>query len=347
MSQAEAVSLAADLYGPDLEKPQLLRALYRRCGVERRHTVVPHRDALAWTPAIDSEANTVAIAASLGPSTRERMQLYAEHAPRLAIGAVRQAIDRASLDPREITHLITVSCTGFDTPGVDVRLMREFDLSPRVERVNVGFMGCHGAINGLRVARGLAAISPDAVVLLCAVELCSLHYHFRWDVERAVGNAIFADGAAAVVARATPQELPCRVVASGSCLIPDSSDLMSWQVGDHGFDMYLSPQVPDAIGQHLRPWMEAWLAEHKLSLADIGSWAVHPGGPRILTAVEEALSLERHHTATSREVLRNFGNLSSATVLFILQQLQEQQAALPCVALAFGPGLVAEAVLIA
>lgn len=347
MTQAEAVSLAAELYGSELEKPQLLRALYRRCGVERRHTVVPHREALAWSPALDREASAVASATSLGPSTRERMQLYAEHAPPLAIDAVSKALERASLDPREITHLVTVSCTGFDAPGVDVRLLREFALSPRVERVNVGFMGCHGAINGLRVARGLAATSPDAVVLLCAVELCSLHYHFRWDVERAVGNAIFADGAAAIVARATPQELPWRVVASGSCLIPDSSDLMSWQIGDHGFDMYLSPQVPDAIGQHLRPWMEAWLAEHKLSVADIGSWAVHPGGPRILTAVEEALTLDRRHTDTSREVLRSFGNLSSATVLFILQQLHERQAALPCVALAFGPGLVAEAVLIA
>ncbi|MBL9084713.1 MAG: type III polyketide synthase, partial [Planctomycetaceae bacterium] len=136
-----------------------------------------------------------------------------------------------------------------------------------------------------------------------------------------------------------------KVAATGSCYIPDSGDAMSWNIGDNGFEMYLSPRVPDLIMQNLRPWFETWLGEQGLKIEDIGSWAVHPGGPRVLTAVEDSLGLDRTHTATSREVLAECGNMSSPTVLFILQRLRAAGAKMPCVALGFGPGLAAEAAL--
>src|SRR5262249_34184924 len=137
-----------------------------------------------------------------GPTTAERLRVYAEEAGPLALRAARSALTKAGVDAGQVSHLVTVSCTGFFAPGVDADLIAGLKLSPSVQRTNVGYMGCHGALNGLRVARAYAEADPDAVVLTCAVELCSLHYHYGWDAGRIVANAIFADGAAAVVGRA-------------------------------------------------------------------------------------------------------------------------------------------------
>ena len=154
-------------------------------------------------------------------------------------------------------------------------------------RTHIGFMGCQGALNGLRLARAFLDANPSACVLLCALELCSLHHQYGWDADKIVANALFADGAAAVVAvGGEPTNPPhYQLIASGSTVIDDSEDVMTWRIGDHGFEMTLSPRVPDLICQHLRPWLESWLAEHDLDIARVGSWAVHPGGPRILSAV--------------------------------------------------------------
>jgi predicted naringenin-chalcone synthase len=275
------------------------------------------------------------------------MQLYAEGAGPLALAAARRALEDAPLPPRTLTHLITVSCTGFRAPGLDVELIHGLGLAETIQRTHIGYMGCHGLLNALRVARAFAGTEPDARVLLCAVELCSLHYQYNWDPQRIIANAIFADGAAALIgagAAAAPAEA-WRVTSSGSCLIPASSDAMTWVISDHGFVMTLARRVPALIAQHLRPWLTSWLASHGLALADIASWAIHPGGPRILSAVEESLGLSRERTADSWEVFAEYGNMSSPTVGFILERLRDRGAPRPCVALGFGPGLVAEAAL--
>lgn len=343
MTQEEAFDLAQQICSPSDEQARLLKVLYRRSGVQSRRTVLPHQVALNWVPGDRGGVATTTIA---GPTTEERMEFYRDHAAPLAVAAARSALASAEVDASRIRHLITVTCTGFVAPGVDLALINELGLPDTVERSNVAFMGCHGAINGLRVARGLAGTDANSHALLCAVELCSLHYQFRWDPLTFVGNAIFADGAAALVGQMTGEPTPWRVAATGSCLIPDSADAMGWQLGDHGFEMHLSPRVPDLIQSHLRPWIDQWLSRHGLGIADVGSWAVHPGGPRVLNAVEESLGLERRQTAVSREVLAECGNMSSPTVLFIVDRLRSQSAALPCVMLAFGPGLVAEAALL-
>jgi alpha-pyrone synthase len=162
-----------------------------------------------------------------------------------------------------------------------------------------------------------------------------------------VANALFADGAAAVVGRAAGEIASgWNVVSLQSLLLRETSDLMSWRIGDHGFVMTLSPQVPDVIRQHLSGWLSEWLANRELSLADVRSWAIHPGGPRILTACEAALALGEASLETSRQILATYGNMSSPTILFILDGLRRQSAPLPCVALAFGPGLTLEAALL-
>lgn len=286
-----------------------------------------------------------------GPSTRERMNRYASEAGKLATEAARKACVDAGIPHDKITHLVTVSCTGFYAPGVDIGLIKSLGLSPDVGRLHIGFMGCHGALNGLRAAHALAASDPKATVLLCAVELCTLHFQYGWNRDLMVANSLFADGAAAmlVASGVNENDAACswRVQASGSHLFTDSEDAMSWNIGDHGFEMTLSARVPDLIGEHLAPWISKWLAEQNLDLKAVASWAIHPGGPRILTAVAEALNLSEAALAPSRQILAQHGNMSSPTVVFILERLRELSAPKPCVMLGFGPGLVAEIALLA
>lgn len=330
---------------------RLLPTLYRRTGVRTRGSaVVEHYDGKTVQQSFFPPWRG---GDHLGPTTGARSERFAADAAPLARQAAAAALLDAHCPAAEITHVVTVSCTGFFAPGVDVALIRQLGLASTVERTHVGFMGCHGALNGLRVASAFARSDPHARVLLCAIELCSLHYRYGWDPEKVVANALFADGAAAAVIASAPGAAPAdgaaavwRIGAGGSCLLPDSEHEMTWKIGDHGFEMTLSPRVPGVIEQHLRPWLERWLGARGLSLQQIGSWAVHPGGPRIVDSVACALSLPEGSTSISDEVLRDFGNMSSPTVLFILQRLRQRGAPLPCVALAFGPGLMAEAALL-
>jgi len=310
---------------------RLIGAIFRRAGIEKRHSVL-----LEGTPPTQAFFRPAAGERDGGPTTRARMERYEREALPIALKASRRALRGAT----GVTHVVTASCSGFRAPGVDVGLIRGLGLPPTTERTHVGFMGCHGAFNALRVARAYAEADASARVLVCAVELCSLHYQYGLDASTLLANGLFADGAAAVLASAGPGEW--RLAANGSVLLPGTDDLMTWEIGDHGFAMELSGLVPDAIRAHLRPWLEDWLAGHGLSIDAVGSWAVHPGGPRILTAVEECVGVPLDD---SRGVLRDFGNMSSPTVLFVLERLRRAGAPRPCVALGFGPGLTAEAML--
>jgi predicted naringenin-chalcone synthase len=275
------------------------------------------------------------------------MARYVREAAPLAQEAARRALRDADTAPGAVAQLITVSCTGFAAPGIDIALIKRLGLAGAIGRTHIGFMGCHGALNGIRVACALAAADPTVRVLLCAVELCSLHFHYGLEPEQVVANALFADGAGAMVITATSPDAPnaWRVAASGSCLVPDSEDAMTWRIGDHGFEMTLSPRVPALIGSYLRPWLVRWLGEHGLTLEAVRSWAVHPGGPRVLGAVAHSLGLPAEATALSTQVLSECGNMSSATTIFLLERLRRHGAPRPCVALGFGPGLTVEAAL--
>jgi predicted naringenin-chalcone synthase len=343
-----AARLALPQQDPSPSERRLLKTLFRRSGVAMRHIVLD--DDLTGK----NTSHDQSFFGTTSPSTGERMRRYIQEAPPLALRAVRAALEQAQLPPERITHLVTVSCTGFHAPGVDLALMAALPLRPSVARTHVGFMGCHAALNGLRVAAGFTGADPEACVLLCAVELCSLHLQYGWEAERIVANALFADGAAALVAsgegpEATVESAPGlrRWIASGSFLVPGSAEAMSWAIEDHGFVMGLSPRVPDLIGAHLRPWLEGWLAEQQLTLESIGCWAVHPGGPRILSAVTETLGLDPALIEPSRSVLRDCGNMSSPTLLYILERLRRSGAPGPCLAMAFGPGLCVEVALLA
>ena len=325
------------------------RRLYELAGVEKRHSV------LLETPPMPGTIRQTFYQALEGtgevwPTTADRMERYEQNAAPLAEQALHRALTEAHVAPQRISHLVTVSCTGFHAPGVDLQLIGRLGLSPQVQRTHVGFMGCHGAVNGLRVAAAFAAQQPDACVAMCAVELCTLHFHPAVDRDKKVANALFGDGAAAVVGQnagglngAPPK---CRITSIASTVLPDSAEAMTWRIGDHGFEMTLSNKVPVLIRQHVPNWLESWLARHERKLSDVRSWAIHPGGPAIVDAVVAALGLPDAAAETSRRVLADFGNMSSPTLLFILERLIERPAQLPCIALAFGPGLVAEAMLL-
>jgi predicted naringenin-chalcone synthase len=349
--QTDARNIARSLCCRTREHESWLSSMYDGTGIDTRHLCLGAdvvRDVIEGTRRSGSVFLPSGKPDDRGPTTAERMRHYAASAPPLALSASRYALERSGVPPSGLTHLITVSCTGFLAPGLDAALIRGLGLPPTVQRTHVGYMGCHGALNGLRVARAFAGADADARILVCAVELSSLHYHYGWDPQKMIANAIFGDGAAAVVG-APPDAAPAgawQAVASGSVLVPDSAAAMTWTVGDHGFEMTLSPRVPGLIATHLRPWLQDWLRGQGLRLTDVASWAVHPGGPRILSAVEEALALPREATAASRAVFAEFGNLSSPTVLFILDRLIANNAPRPCVALGFGPGLTAEALLL-
>ncbi len=351
LCQEDSKKIAMALGCPSPEQATWLPNMYSQTGIQNRHIFFDReviRDILEGTNKTQSIFLPRKDPGDKGPTTGQRMGHYRREAFPLALAAANKALEESGISPAQITHLVTVSCTGFHAPGVDVKLISSLHLSPEVQRTHVGYMGCHGALNGLRVARSFCEGQSDANVLLCAVELCSLHYHYGWDPQKMIANALFADGAAAVVGNYSSPgqgEEAWQVAASGSCVFPNSTKAMTWTVGDHGFEMTLSKQVPVLIQENLRPWLASWLKGMAMTLADIGSWAIHPGGPRILDAVEEALSLPKTATAISREILNFRGNMSSPTLLFILNALRNRLAKRPCLALGFGPGLTAEAAL--
>ena len=342
ISQTDAAEIAKQYSCETPAQERLFQTLYRRAGVNGRNCVV-----LDSSEGLLKDRQT--FYAHESPTTRARMQKYEAEAETLALNAARLALRNAGVAQSCVTHLITISCSGFYAPGFDIGLIKHLPLPNGLARTHIGFMGCQGALNGLRVARAFLKAEPSACILLCALELCSLHHQYGWDADKIVANSLFADGAAAVIATTGELTGPdqYQMVASGSTVIIDSEDAMSWRIGNEGFEMTLSPRLPDLISQHLRPWLESWLAHHGLVLSDVGTWAVHPGGPRILSAVAEANDLSHTALEVSYQVLADHGNMSSATILFILDRLCRARAPRPFVALAFGPGLTVEAALLA
>ncbi len=275
------------------------------------------------------------------PSTAHRMRQYDAAAPALA----ERAVNGLGLDAearRRITHVIVTTCTGLSAPGLDLELVERCGLNPSVERTVVGFMGCYAGINALKLSRHIVRSDPEARVLLLSLELCTLHLQETSDLEQVLSFLVFGDGAAASLVTAEPTGIA--LDRFRAVLVPETTGLITWNIGEVGFDMFLSGQVPGAVGQGLRLMSDEILAGQKPEAIDL--WAVHPGGRSVLDAVESALSLAPDALNTSRDILNRFGNMSSATVMFVLKEMLEsnQPKGQGC-AMAFGPGLTAETML--
>jgi alkylresorcinol/alkylpyrone synthase len=272
-------------------------------------------------------------------STAERMRRYSEVAPPLGLEAVRKALEDADTDPDEIGLLAVATCTGYRTPGLDIEIARMLPLPADARRLLIGHTGCHAALPALATVSDYVAAHDRPAALLC-LELTSLHLQpATIDPEQMVSHALFADAAAAVVLR--PETAAgLRVIDVDARTDTARRHQMTWDVTDLGFRMGLSPEVPDALAEHVGPLVKDLLGRHGHDVQDVAAWAVHPGGPRILDAIEEGLGLDPAALATSRTVLAEHGNCSSATVILVLQQiLAAGPPAGPVVALAFGPGL--------
>ncbi|MEA3009211.1 MAG: hypothetical protein QOJ91_903 [Sphingomonadales bacterium] len=271
------------------------------------------------------------------PTTGERMEIYAREAPKLALAACRR-LEPAAL--AGITHLIVASCTGFVAPGIDQIIAAELGLAGSVERTLVGFMGCYAAVSSLRLAHHIVRSEPAARVLVVTVELSTLHLQYEEDVERLLAALVFGDGASASLVTGKPGGFA--LSRPFAATLPESGELIRWRVGDSGFVMDLSGEVPGRIGEALRDRgvREAMLGNEAPDAFD--AWAVHAGGRSVLDSVEQGLGLPREALAESREVLARFGNMSSSTLPFVLERLLADPERRRGIALAFGPGLAAE-----
>jgi alkylresorcinol/alkylpyrone synthase len=350
ISQTGAYEATQQLCCESDEQRRVMGLIYEGAGVHTRGTVL-----LQETNGVSNLENNFFWQREdlddRGPTTGARMEKYEAYALELGLESSRAALQEAGVHVSEITHLVTVSCSGFCAPGVDVGLIQALGLSPETSRTNVGFMGCHGSFNALRVAKSYVEADPSAVVLLCSTELCSLHHHYGWSTEKVIANALFGDGSAAVICRAATSQTTAspsqyKLIRNGTHLLPGSTKAMTWRIRDHGFEMTLSQKVPSLIEQNLRPWMEGFLAKEGLTIADVKNWAIHPGGPRILDACVNALGIPPESVALSREILSKYSNMSSATILFLLDRVQEAAERGPVVALGFGPGLTIEAMIL-
>ena len=277
-------------------------------------------------------------AASPLPGTGERMQLYASAAPDLAMRAIESLARKAELGA--ISHVVVASCTGFVAPGIDQIIARRMGLAPSVERLLVGFMGCYAAVAALRSARHIVRSDPAARVLVVTVELSTLHLQQATELEPLLAMLQFGDGAAAALVSADPSGFALE--APFATTLPDSHELIRWDITDRGFAMHLSGEVPARIAAGLADPEFAAAATGGRDPAQVDGWAVHAGGRSILDAVERALHLPHDALAASRSVLEDVGNMSSATLMFVLERLLKAPPIECGVALAFGPGLAAE-----
>jgi len=350
LAQPTIAGFMAEALELDAGGTRKLRALYRVSGIEHRHSVLADygRDNGTYeffpnTPGLEPF-----------PSVGLRMAAYRREALPLALAAVRDSLRQApGIEANSLTHLITVSCTGMYAPGLDIELVTALALPPSVRRTCVNFMGCYAAVNALRLANDICRADPAARVLVVSVELCTLHFQKSHDPDHLVSNALFSDGAAAclVLGQPLPGPTPWLALQAFHCgLAPEGVRDMAWHIGDFGFEMTLSGYVPALIERGIGQLTADLLKDLPVRREDIRHFALHPGGRKILEAIEKALGLSRDDNRYAYQVLRDYGNMSSATVLFVLRELLAAATpadnGAPVLSCAFGPGLTMEAMLL-
>jgi len=346
-SQDGAAELVSNALGLKRAERRLLKSVYKATGINQRYSVLG--DYCKEPGQFDFFPNDPT--ASF-PTTAARMKIYKQHALTLAIAAIEDCLATVNcVNKNEITHLITVSCTGMYAPGIDIEIVQQLALHTNIKRTAINFMGCYGAFNGLKVAEAICRADQKAKVLLVCVELCSIHFQKEFTTTNLISNAIFADGAAAVLVEAKPANKKCFGIESFYCdLLPQTSQEMAWHIADSGFDIVLSSYVPEIIQSGIAAFAEKLLQQSGQTLSEIDLYAIHPGGLKILQACEESLNISVEDNKYSYDVLRNYGNMSSPTVLFVLKKIWDNinstdhhKNIFSC---AFGPGLTLESMVL-
>lgn len=318
---------------------RMIDAAVSKSGIETRHVVVGDAD-----PTVEKKFYAVT-SGGPHPGTASRMDLYREWSGRLAVEASSTLLAKTGTPPLSVDRLITISCTGFSAPNFDQQIITRLGLPPSVRRTHIGFMGCAAALVGLTNVLE-AGHEPGRTILLVALELCSLHIQFEPTRDNILANMLFADGCGAALFSSDPLRAgKVRLLTTDSLLLDNSEEMMGWQIGDRGFQMVLSARLPDVIAGAAVPAARRILSDRNLSPDRISHWALHPGGRAILDALQDGLGLSHAQMAPSRAVLNRFGNMSSASIVYVIKEVLETSSIQPgelLCAVAFGPGLTME-----
>lgn len=332
-SQKEILDFMLEMYHVPNEDKEKIKRLYERSEIETRYSAIEDFSLpkSKWS-FIDKEQKT---------SIEKRMLKYFEIAPLLCEKAVRKCIpDNSSF--ANITHIITVSCTGISAPGLDIQLMKLLELPTTIHRTSVNFMGCYAAIHALKQANAICKSQPNAQVLIIDVELCTIHFQDEYTMDNIAASLLFGDGAAAVLVSNEKGMYSIEDFYSEVAL--DGYNDMAWNISSSGFLMTLSGYVPSIIASNIEPMLLNSLKKMNIKKSDIQHWAIHPGGKKVVSEIANVLNLSPDDVEISRSVLNDFGNMSSVTILFVLKKMQEQIKATneTIYSVAFGPGLTIE-----
>lgn len=321
---------------------RIIHRIYAKSGIEKRHSVIKDFHQNGDPRFYFRQDGTLS-----EPTTGTRNGIYAEHAKPLFIDVAKKLLDECeTVQKEEITHVISVSCTGFFAPEPAYEIVKNLNLKPSTQRFHLGFMGCFAAFPALKMAESFCRSDPEAKVMIVCLELCSIHFQNSEATDQLISASVFGDGASGViVSTEEPQQDGYRLEKFATAIAKESEKDMAWTIGDTGFDMVLSTYVPDIIESNLKEAVQPLFREYDMELEQIGNWAIHPGGRAILDKIENSFSLNPTQLNASRTVLAKYGNMSSATIFFVLKQLLEQdqeQSNELTLAMAFGPGLTIE-----
>ena len=341
--QKDLFEFAAPVHCTDELEKRKLRFVYRQSGIESKYSV------LADFSAKEVSENIFATSDKKIPSIEERMALYNEHAVSLSVAAIEDCI-KDKIAREDITHLLTVSCTGLSAPGLDLMVMEEMGLAKNIVRTSVNFMGCYAAIHAMKIADAFCKSSPSANVIIVCTELCTLHFQEDKSEDNVMSTLLFGDGSAAMLLSSSTDHRGLQIQNFYSEVLEAGKSEMAWQLSSRGFLMKLSGLIPNLIQQDFLTLTENALKNSNLSVADIDQWCIHPGGRKIVDSISNSLSLAKDRFQDAYDVLKDFGNMSSPTVLFVLKRIfdkmKQQETGQNIFGAAFGPGLTMETFLL-
>lgn len=315
-------------------------ALLRENSIETKYSVLPDFTHETLAPRLFKLPH-------IEPSTADRMDVYKTEAIRIATKACEQTLEQAQLNPEHITHIVTVSCTGMSAPGIEMELIKALNLPNTTVRHTVNFMGCYAAFHGFRLADMICKTHSNAKVLFVCVELCTLHFRLDGSDDNLLSTYLFGDGAAACLFTAQqPNHTPhFKALSFHSTLIPEAENDMAWSIGNNGFEMVLTREIPKHIAHKIGGVFENVLDANRLNKSDISLYAIHPGGKNILKAFETGIGVNTTELQVSYDVLKHQGNMSSATILYVLKNTLHDTKKGKVYSAAFGPGLSVESAL--
>lgn len=339
--QDDILHFMQHIYAMNEADKRKLKFLYHQSGIEYRYSVVPDysRGINDWKFYPHSE-NLEPF-----PSLEQRMNWYNKYAAPLSVDAIRNCIEN-KIHPTEITHLITVSCTGMSAPGLDLQVMELMDLPKNIFRTSINFMGCYAAIHALKFADAICNSTPDAKVLIVCTELCTLHFQREPTMDNIASSLLFSDGSAAVLVTSTNNSAKgIQIKNFYSEVLPKGKKDMAWELSSTGFLMTLSGYIPNLIEEDFEMLTERALQKNNITKETITDWCVHPGGKKILESIHKSLHLTNGELDKSYDVLKEYGNMSSPTILFVLKKIFERMGdkkSNTIFGAAFGPGLTME-----